>query len=200
MTDVRAVLRDTASPYIPKRTDMKRINVVAFGGLGGAAFSAGLKTILMKLNGIQQIDYKTYEDWKSWRQWGATLQSWKDDTVLLAHSFGIPAAFGAIRAMGKNGPKIPLVVTFDPSQYWIFQPLLWGTGGNAAPGRVDKVLNFWQEAPFPFIGNQTVSRDDGSGWGITNHLVHNIMHGAVEDHPAAQDITVDEIKKVINRA
>lgn len=176
---------------------MKKINVIAFGGLGGALFSAGLKTTLMRLNDIPQIDFKTFEDYKSWRRWGDTLQSWKDDTIFIGHSFGVPAMFGAIRRMGAKGPRIPLAVSLDPSQYAWMQPTLWGSGGNAAPDRAIKVINYWQSAPAFFIGNQRVFRDNGREDGITNFEIKNIIHGAVDDSPAVQELVVDAIKRAL---
>lgn len=178
---------------------MTKINVIAFGGLGGSLFSAGLKTILMRLNGVPGIDFKTFEDYKSWQKWGDTLASWKDPTVLLGHSFGVPAMFGAVRRMGKRGPVIPLAIALDPSQYVFFQPALWSSGGNAAPGRVDRVINYWQRAPFPMIGNQKVYREDGSQWGVTNFEVPGVIHGAIDDVTAVQANVVDAIKGVILR-
>ena len=176
---------------------MKRINVIAFGGLGGKLFSAGLKTILMRLNGIPGIDFKTFEDYKSWARWGNTLASWKDDTVLLGHSFGVPAMFGAVRRLGTRGPNIPLAISLDPSQYVWMTPALWGTGGNSAPARVGKVLNFWQQAPLFAIGNQRVFREDGGQSGVTNFEIKNIIHGAVDDSPEVQALSVDAIKGVL---
>lgn len=176
---------------------MQKINVIAFGGLGGNLFSAGLKTILMRLNGAPGVDFRTCEDWKSWKRWGDTLQSWRDPTVMLCHSFGVPAAFGAIRRMGARGPRIPLVIAFDPSQYWSVQPGLWGSGGNAAPARVERVINFWQQAPLFAIGNQRVFRDDGSLKNIANILIENVIHGAIEDQPLLQQRAVNEIKDII---
>jgi hypothetical protein len=176
---------------------MKKINVIAFGGLGGSLFSAGLKTILMRLNGIAQIDFKTFEDYKSWRRWGSTLASWKDDTVLIGHSFGVPAMFGAARMLGAKGPRIPLAISLDPSQYVWMQPALWGTGGNYAPDRILKVVNYWQTAPLFAIGNQRVYRDNGRETDITNFEIKNIIHGAVDDSPEVQALAVDAIKRVI---
>ncbi len=175
---------------------MKRVNVIAFGGLGGNLFSAGLKTILMRLNGIPEIDFKTFEDYKSWPKWGASLKSWKDPTILIGHSFGVAAMFGAARAMGTAGaPRIPLAISFDPSQWWGWQPSLWRSGGNRAPIRVEKVLNIYQHG-FP-IGSQKVFRDDGTVWGVSNMLIQGISHGAIEDSPITQALAVDDIKKVI---
>ncbi len=176
---------------------MQKINVIAFGGLGGNLFSAGLKTILMRLQGVPGIDFRTYAPWGTWKRWGATLQSWRDPTVMLAHSFGVSAAFGAIRATGGRGPNIPLVISFDPSQYWGLQPGLWGSGGNSAPERAARVVNFWQQAPLFAIGNQRVVRDDGSHRNIENVLIGNVIHGAIEDQPLLQQRAVNAIKDVI---
>lgn len=174
---------------------MTQINVIAFGGLGGSVFSAGLKTILMRLNGIKEIDFKTYEDYGSWRRWGQTLQSWRDPTVLMGHSFGVAAMFGAARAMGTKGPDIPLAISFDPSQWWGWQMGLWGSGGNVAPDRVKEVINFYQHG-LP-IGYQKVFRPNGTVRGISNKLIENVAHANIEDLPSTQAETLAAIKRVI---
>lgn len=171
----------------------KKINVIAFGGLGGAAFSAGLKTILMRLAG-PAVDFKTFEDYKTWPRWGAALRSWRDDTALLGHSFGVAAMFGAVRRMGGAGPRIPLAISFDPSQWWTLQYSLWGSGGNVAPDRIERVINFYQ-AGLP-IGFQKVFRADGSERGIDNVFVGNVAHGAIEDVPQLQSRAVEYIKSL----
>lgn len=195
MTDIRAVLRDTASPYVKKDDpSMRKINVVAFGGLGGSLFSTGLKTILMRLNGVPEIDYMTFEDYTSWRHWAGTIAKWKDDTVFLGHSYGVAAMFGCIRAMGSKGPAVPLCISFDPSQWtWLSIPL-WGSGGNAVPDRVQKVSNFYQSSGL--IGRQTLQRESGSTAGITNFPVKGVSHGSIEDDPMLQKLAVDDILKV----
>lgn len=173
---------------------MKKINVIAFGGLSGSFYSTGLKTILMRLEGVPGIDFRTFEDYASWKRWGSTLTSWRDDTVMLGHSYGVAAMFGAVRTMGDKGPKIPLAISFDPSQ-WVFMSIgLWGSGGNTAPHRVTKVINWWQ-AGLP-IGYQRIYRPDGGQAGIVNEQVQG-PHHAVEDLPQLQARAVEEIKRVI---
>lgn len=174
---------------------MKKINVIAFGGLGGRLYSTGLKTILMRLDGVPGIDFRTFEDYTSWRRWGDTLTSWRDPTVLLGHSYGVAAMFGAVRRMGGKGPQIPLALSFDPSQWHWMSAGLWGSGGNAAPSRVAKVINWWQ-AGLP-IGYQRVTREDGGLGGIQNHQVRGVAHHAIEDTPQLQAVAVDEIKRVV---
>lgn len=172
---------------------MKLINVIAFGGLGGNAFSAGLKTILMRLN-MPGVDFRTFEQYTSWPRWGATLKSWRDDTVELGHSYGVAAMFGAARRSGK---KIPLAISFDPSQWWWSSWWLMGSGGNRAPDNITHVINFYQEG-LP-IGFQRVYRDDGSERGIQNILIKNVSHAVIEDLPQLQQQAVDAVKLVIEK-
>lgn len=174
---------------------MQKINVIAFGGLGGNLFSAGLKTILMRLTGEPGIDFKTFEQYTSWKQWGATLQSWRDPTIVMGHSFGVTAMFGAVRTMGSEGPQIPLAISFDPSQWWGWQASLWGSGGNVAPDRIAKVINFYQDSGL--IGRQRIARANGSVFGIQNRQVIGVIHGTIEDHRLSQDYAIDAIKSVI---
>lgn len=173
---------------------MRRINVVAFGGLYGSFYSTGLKTILMRLKGVQEIDYSTFEDYTSWRHWAGTISRWKDDTVFIGHSYGVAAMFGCIRAMGNKGPAVPLCISFDPSQWTWMSISLWGSGWNAVPDRPVKVVNFYQSnGP---IGRQTLQRENGSPAGITNFHVQGVSHGSIEDDPKIQALAVDDILKV----
>lgn len=174
---------------------MKRINVIAFGGLGGSLFSAGLQTLLMRLNGIKEIDFKTFQDYKTWRKWGQTIKTWKDPTVFIGHSYGVAAMFGCIRSFPSGGPDIPLCISFDPSQWTAFSIPLWGSGGNEVPYRPLKVINFYQSSGL--IGRQTLTRSDGSQRGITNFHVQGTSHGSIEDNQNLHTLVVDDIMKVI---
>jgi hypothetical protein len=197
-TDIRAVLAATAGPPKPEKPKMKRINVIAFGGLGGSVFSAGLQTLLMRLNAVEGIDFKTFQDYTSWRRWGDTLKTWKDPTVFIGHSFGVAAMFGCIRALGSKGPSVPLCISFDPSQWTGFSIPLWGSGGNVVPDRPQRVINFYQSSGL--IGRQKLYRADGSLRGIENFNIQGTMHSAIEDNPELHRVSVEEIKKVITRA
>lgn len=172
---------------------MAQINVIAFGGLGGNLFSAGLKTILMRLNGIKEIDFKTYDNFGSWKPWGSTLKTWRDPTVMIGHSFGVTAAFGAIRLMGDAGPKVPLVIALDASQWWWMQPSLIGSGGNVVPPRVERCIHLYTRGGI--IGNQRLVRPDGTDTRIENTLEPG-AHSALEDREAVQKRCVDQIKSV----
>lgn len=175
---------------------MQKINVLAFGGLGGNAFSAGLKTILMRLDGVTGIDFKAYADYSAWRTWGSALRSWSDPTVILGHSFGVTAALAAVRSMGDRGPRIPLVISFDPSQWWWSNFALMSSGGNGVPDRIDRVVNFYQTAGL--IGRQRLYHAAGVETGIENRPITGTMHGALEDRRDLQDDTVRRIKLVID--
>jgi hypothetical protein len=180
---------------------MKQINIVAFGGLGGSWFSTGLKTLMMKLKSLglqgagKPIDYMTFEDYTSWKNWGGTLKNWSDPTVLIGHSFGVAAMMGAARVKGDIGSKIPLVLSYDPSQWWGWQPSLWGSGGNGVPMNVGKCVNFYQNG-IP-IGFQRVANDDGTVKDVENIQVTGVVHGAMDDYPPLHDRSIEEIKKVI---
>lgn len=173
---------------------MNKINVIAFGGLGGNLFSAGLKTILMRLDGVPGIDFKTYEDYTSWRKWSATLRSWRDPTVLIGHSFGVTAFLAAARGSGK---AFPLAISFDPSQWWWSNLSLMGSGGNSVPANIAKVINFYQGNGL--IGRQSLERVSGLTTGIENKLITGTMHEAIEDIPDLQQRAVAEIKSLIAR-
>lgn len=176
---------------------MNKINVIAFGGLGGNAFSAGLKTILMRLDGVKGVDFKTYADYKAWRTWGGTLPSWSDPTVLIGHSFGVTAFLAAVRLMGSRGPRIPLAISFDPSPWWWSNLALATSGGNAVPDRIGSIVNWYQRTSL-FIRNQQLTRTDGSTNGIENRLITGTIHGAMEDRRDLQDESVRRIRLVVD--
>lgn len=169
-----------------------RINVIAFGGLGGSFYSTGLKTVLMRLEGIDRVDFKAFESYTSWRQWAKTLSSWRDPSVLIGHSFGVTAALAVARSLPET--KFPLLLSFDPSQWWWTNSSLMTSGGNGVPANVLKTINFYQRSGF--IGRQTLSRTDGSQTGIENVYVEG-PHHRVEDLPAAQARAVTEIKALL---
>ena len=177
---------------------MSKINVLAFGGLGGAVFSAGLKTILMRLQRIEGVDYCTYEDYASWRRWAQTLRGWRDPTVLIGHSFGVTSALAVARSLrdAGRGPHLPLLVSFDPSQWWWCNPALMASGGNGVPDTIKGVVNFYQ-ASGP-IGRQKLYRESGSQAGIDNRLIAGTMHGTIEDRRDLQDATVIAVRLVID--
>lgn len=177
---------------------MRKINVLAFGGLGGAVFSAGLKTILMRLQRIEGIDYCSYEDYASWRRWAQTLRGWRDPTVLIGHSFGVTAALALARSLrdAGRGPRLPLLISFDPSQWWWSNPALMTSGGNGVPDSIEGVVNFYQAAR-P-IGRQKLYRENGSQAGIDNRLIAGTMHSRIEDRRDLQDATVNAVRLVID--
>jgi hypothetical protein len=177
---------------------MQKINVIAFGGLGGAVFSAGLKTILMRLQRIEGIDYCTYQDYASWRRWAQTLRGWRDPTVMIGHSFGVTAALAVARSLrdAGGGPRLPLLVAFDPSQWWWCNPVLMASGGNGVPDTIESVVNFYQ-ASGP-IGRQKLYRQSGSQAGIDNRPIAGTMHGRIEDRRDLQDATVNAVRLVVD--
>jgi hypothetical protein len=174
---------------------MNRINVLAFGGLGGNAFSAGLKTIILRLKGVPGVDFASYEDYTSWRRWGSTLISWRDPTVLIGHSFGVTAAFAAVRTLGDRGPQFPLMIAFDPSQWWWSNLSLMFSGGNTVPDRIASAVNNYQSSGL--IGRQTLSRTDGSARGISNRLITGTIHSSIEDRADLQDDAVKRMKLLL---
>lgn len=175
---------------------MQKINVLAFGGLGGNAFSAGLKTILMRLDGAPGVDFKAYADYSAWRTWGSALRSWSDPTVVIGHSFGVTAMLAAVRLMGDRSQRIPLAISFDASQWWWSNFALMASGGNGVPDRIDRVVNFYQTTGL--IGRQRLYRESGGERSIENRLITGTMHGALEDRRDLQDDTVRRIKLVID--
>jgi hypothetical protein len=174
----------------------RQINLVAFGGLMGEEFSAGLKTILTNANSVKGIDYKEYRQYSEWRDVAAKVMRWKDPTIFLAHSFGVTATMATVRALGKAGPEIPLVIMFDPSQWWWSNWYLMTSGGNTVPDRIGRVVNNYQNG-LP-IGMQRLARADGSERGIQNRLVTGVVHASIEDVPALQKDAVKLISDYIN--
>lgn len=173
---------------------MTQINVIAVGGLGGAVFSAGLKTILAKMKTTQSIDVLAYRDYSEWREMAVHVARWRDPTCFLCHSFGVTAVMAAVRAMDGKGPQIPLVVSFDPSQWWWSNLSLMFSGGNTVPDRITRVVNFYQNGGL--IGRQKLYRPDGSERGIVNALVTGTIHGSMDDHPDLQAKAIAEIKAI----
>lgn len=173
---------------------MTQINVIAVGGLGGAVFSAGLKTILAKLKTAQSIDVLAYKDYTEWRDMAAQVARWRDPTCFICHSFGVTAVMAAVRAMGSKGPKIPLVVSFDPSQWWWSNFTLMFSGGNAVPDRIGRVVNFYQNGGL--IGRQKLYRAGGTERDIVNDPISGTMHGTIEDRPDLQAKAIAEIKAI----
>ena len=176
---------------------MKQINVVAFGGLGGSVYSAGLRVVLMKLQDDRgkgkPIDYMTFEDYKTWRSWADNIKSWRDDTVLVGHSYGVTAMFGMVRALGERGPNIPLAIALDASPYTWMSFSLWGSGGNAVHERVGRVVNFYTTSGL--IGRQKLYRHDGSMRNIANLAKAGVSHAGIDDDRDVQDFVVSEIRK-----
>ncbi|NWG45269.1 MAG: hypothetical protein HXY25_01810, partial [Alphaproteobacteria bacterium] len=86
----------------------------------------------MRLQRIDGVDYCNYEDYASWRRWAQTLRGWRDPTGLIGHPFGVTAALAVARSVryGGRGPRLPLMVAFDPSQWWWSNPSLMASGGN----------------------------------------------------------------------
>jgi hypothetical protein len=176
----------------------KQINVLAFGGLGGRTYSAGVKTILMALEQYRgpgkPIDYMTFEDYASWRNWSEAMAGWRDDTVLIGHSYGVAAMCGVARRLGMLGPKIPLAISLDPSQYVWMSFALWGSGGNSVPYRIGKATNFYQTNGL--IGRQLLYRDDGGQKDILNLSQPHASHTSIDDDPKVQKLVIDEIKRL----
>lgn len=177
----------------------KQINVLAFGGLGGQRHSAGLQTIMMRLAEFhgkgKPIDYMpAMQDYSSWKSWGDAVRFYTDDTVLIGHSYGVAAMFGLVRRMGISGPRIPLCISLDPSQYTALAWSLWGSGGNTVPNRVERVTNYYQTRGW--IGRQILYRQDGGQAGITNLSRIGTTHKLIDDDPAVQREVVEEIKKL----
>lgn len=177
----------------------KRLNVLAFGGLGGAKHSAGLQTIMMRLAEFhgkgKPIDYMPQmQDYASWKSWGDAVSHYTDDTVLIGHSYGVAAMFGLVRRLGVYGPKIPLCIALDPSQYTAFSWALWGSGGNTVPNRVERATNYYQTGGW--IGRQLLYRQDGGQAGIANFSRSGTTHKKIDDDPKVQFEVVEEIKKL----
>ena len=92
---------------------------------------------------------------------------WKDQTILIGHSYGVTAALGAAR---RSGVFVPVMYSFDPSQWWWMSWRLQGSGGNAVPSNIKRVVNFYQ--PHGAIGRQRLYRDDG-------HMVREVSQESV---------------------
>src|SRR5690606_30447789 len=103
-------------------------------------------------------------------QIGQMIGRWTDDTYFLCHSYGVRAVMQMIAAW-TAGPRVPLVLSFDPSQ-WVWP------GANDVPARVEFCHNFYQRG-WP-IGNQRLKRIGGGEAGIVNEEVSS-SHTGIDD-------------------
>lgn len=176
---------------------IQQSNVIAIAGLG-TSHSYGFKEMLRRLSPWvgehRQIDYTEFMPYEHWKAEADSMVGWKDNTIFWCHSYGVAAAFGIIRRWGNRGPKVPLVICYDPSQFVWMDPKLWGSGGNTCPDRVIKYHNFWQQG-WP-IGYQRVYRPDGSERDGVNEEVDS-THVGIEDLPYTQQKGLDLTKAAV---
>ena len=169
---------------------MTNINIVILRGLGGIGYMDNLAARCRALK-KQGVDYVQIGGYDTWKTLAGQLRRFSDKSVLIGHSFGVTGVLGAARRAGLD---IPLVVTFDPSQYAGASWPLIGSGGNVVPMNVRKVINFYQVPWMPLaIGGQKLYRDDGSLTGVTNTRVSNTSHVGISGREDLYDITVRAI-------
>jgi pimeloyl-ACP methyl ester carboxylesterase len=171
---------------------MKQINVVMLRGLAGERYSTGLDVLALKLKKIPGIDYVVVAGYTSRHVWANAIESFRDPTVILGHSFGANAAFAMAREL-NGSVNIPLIVSFDPSRWWS-AGTFWG-GREIVSDNVRSVRNYYQRQDWPIKGVMAV-RNDGGHMGIVNHLT-NDEHVDIEDRDDYHLVAIDDIKSVI---
>lgn len=152
------------------------LNVILLRGLAGNIYSTGLDDLARELNKLNNVDYVVVSPYTDWRQWAQRIAKWKDPTVLVGHSYGVAGICGIART---SGVQVPLLVSFDPSQYSWMALSLWGSGGNTVPNNVGLAYNFYQDSGL--IGRQVLLRDDMDVSKVHNTLIENTSHGNIED-------------------
>lgn len=166
-----------------------RCNVVMFGGLGGDTFSAGLKTMILRAKKFSQVDYAEYFPYQAAESVVRTMATWKDPTIVGAHSFGLTAFIDAIQKTKQL--KIPLFYAVDSSQYW------YGGGPGYVPENVTRCVNHYQTSAWPFaIKGSPLYRQDGLERNIENTRLY-VRHTEIEDSPIVQDRFITELKREI---
>jgi hypothetical protein len=152
-------------------------NVILFRGLWGTIWSAGLDILGESLRKLPNVDYVVVLPYTAQSSAASMLARFKDPTILIGHSFGV----GALLNVAKESKvQIPLAVSFDPSQYW--------RGGHTLPKNIKRCINFWQDAPWWFIGNQKIT-------GAENIHV-DTTHANIEDRRDLHLKVLDEINKL----
>lgn len=153
---------------------MQKYNVVIVRGLFGNLFSR-FKGLEENLKDIPKVDHIETFSWSQPNYLTARLGNFKDPTIVVAHSFGVGAFLNAAKALPKV--EFPLFISVDPSQYW---------GQHILPANVKRCINFWQDAPLWFIGNQQIS-------GAENILI-DTSHVSIDDHPDVHKRIISEIE------
>ena len=151
---------------------MKQSNIIAVAGLGtrhSLGMDIGIITPLKRFQGEgKPIDYMRFIPYSLLdNSLGQMIMSWKDDTYFLCHSYGVRSVMQMLRRWENKGPRVPAIISFDPSQY------VW-PGQNDVPDRAEAVHNFYQKPPWwrPFgIGGQKLKRIGGGTHGIVNEEV-----------------------------
>lgn len=125
----------------------KDFNVVIFRGLGGQSTSYGMDILAEGLRKLPNVDYVVLFSYKDVNRAVQLISQFKDRTILGGNSFGVGAFLQVAKALPNV--KFPYAFSFDPSQYW------WG--GHTMTPNIDRLVNFWQDAPLWFIGNQQIT-------------------------------------------
>lgn len=176
-------------PSPPVVTPSGKVNVIAFGGALGDTFSAGLKIMVMKAKTIPQVDYAEYFPYESANRVMAQVASWRDPTIVTAHSYGLNNFLDTMRKQTKL--KIPLFFALDSSQYW------YGGGPGIVPENIARVVNYYEQSGWPFaIHGQPLYRKDGSSRLIENIRVAD-SHVNIDDDPVIQARFITELKREI---
>lgn len=167
---------------------MAKFNVVLMRGLLGEVYSKGMDTLGAKLAKLPNVDYVTVEDYANWRSIRDRLTRWRDKSIIGGHSFGANAA----TIIAESLPKlpIPMLLSFDPSQYWSWR--LFQKGPSFVPQSVGRVVNYYQNG-FP-IGYQQLRTGDND---LLNMRVET-THTEIDDIPMLHDLAIKEVQKIIN--
>lgn len=160
--------------------DTGKVNIILFRGLAGTYYSAGLDVLAEDLRRLKNVDYVVVLPYTAADSAARMIERFRDDTVLIGHSFGVGAFLNVAKGTSR---VIPLAVSFDPSQYW--------GGGHTIPSNLKRVINFWQDTPrwmFWKIGNQEIS-------GAENVHV-DATHTNIEDRRDLHLKVLDEVSKL----
>lgn len=165
------------------------INVLLFRGLAGTITSTGLDVLKLKIQKDPRVDFSVISSYKDWYGWSQRIKNFKDPIVLIGHSYGVTSA---IRIARESGVEIPLLISFDPSQYTI--------DSNSPGYNVKKVVNFYQRGkwylPFLSIGRQKLYRPDGSESGISNEFIADASHVNIDDNQSLHARSLELLKAV----
>lgn len=170
----------------------RQVNGLGLRGLAGNFYSTGIDVFALKAKKIPGVDYFPVAGYESMHVWKTAIESFKDQTIPVAHSFGVLAAIRLAELL----PHItfPLMIAFDASPYCSFR--IGKCGPGPVPKNIKRVVNFYQRNSW-LIKGQPLYRADGTALGIINKQVDS-YHEGIEDRADLHIEGLAEIAKFIN--